>query len=50
MDLLEKFSQKKKKKNFGINQCGKKGWWGVGYYISVGYVDLKNSEPSVPGI
>jgi hypothetical protein len=37
-------SQKKKKKN----QCGEKG--GGGYYILVGSVYLKNSEPSVQGI
>jgi hypothetical protein len=33
MDLLEKFAPKKKK-NFGINQCGEKG--GGGYYIPTG--------------
>jgi hypothetical protein len=38
----------KKKKNPDINQCGEKG--GGGYYIPVGFVYLKNSEPSVPGI
>ncbi len=37
MDLLEKFAPKKKK-NHGINQCGKKG--GGGYYIPAGSVDL----------
>jgi hypothetical protein len=38
----------KKNKNPDINQCGEKG--GGGYYIPVGSVYLKNSEPSVPGI
>ncbi len=38
-----------KKKTPGINQCGEKGD-GRGYYIVVGSVYLKNSEPSVPGI
>jgi hypothetical protein len=36
-------------KNPGINQCGEKGGGG-GYYIPVGSVYLKNSEPSVSGI
>jgi hypothetical protein len=39
---------KKEKKNPGINQCVENG--DGGYYIPVDYVDLKNSEPSVPGI
>jgi ribosomal protein L2 len=42
---------KKKKKNPGIN-LGQHHYRAVGggYYIPVGSVDLKNSEPSVPGI
>jgi hypothetical protein len=48
MDLLEKFAPPKKKENPSINQCGEKG--GGGYYIPVGSMYLKNSEPSFPGI
>jgi hypothetical protein len=44
MDLLEKFAPKEKK-NLGINQCGEKG--GGGYYIPIGSMYLKNSEPSI---
>jgi hypothetical protein len=47
MDLLEKFAPKKKK-NLGINQCGEKGGWE--YYIPIRFVNLKNSESSVPSI
>jgi hypothetical protein len=50
MDLIDKFAQKKKKKNPSINQCGEKGDGGGGYYIPAGSEDLKNSEPSALGI
>jgi hypothetical protein len=45
---LRNLPKKKKKKNSNINQCGEKG--GGGYYIPVGSMYLKNSEPLVPGI
>jgi hypothetical protein len=45
---LKNLPQKKNKKNLGINQCGKRAVGG--YYIPVGSVYLKNSEPSIPGI
>jgi hypothetical protein len=47
MDLLEKFA-KKKKKNLVLINVGKRAVGG--YYILVGSVDWKNSEPSVSGI
>jgi hypothetical protein len=47
MDPLEKFV-KKKKKNPVLTNVGKRAVGG--YYIPIGSVYLKNSEPSVPGI